>query len=633
MKYFYLIPILPFLGALFCSILYLYQKKVKNISDNILAIFGISTPIISTFLSILVFIHIFENPSLNLSINLLQWIKVGSFNINIAFYVDSLSAFMILFISFIASLIHIYSIGYMKGDENFGKFFIYLNLFTASMLILVLADNPILMFVGWEGVGVCSYLLIAFYYKDRANVIAGNKAFIMNRVGDFAFISGIMILFWQLGGVNSDFNYTYLSTSVKELSLNMSILISILLFIGATGKSAQIPLYTWLPDAMAGPTPVSALIHAATMVTAGVYLIARFSFLYSNLLVVGDIIAYIGSFTAFLAAIIATRQVDIKKILAYSTISQLGYMFMAVGIGAYSTGIFHVFTHAFFKALLFLCAGSIIYILHHEQNIFKMHNLKFLRVIYIPMLIATLAISGIFPFSGFFSKDEILLKIFLKEYYFMYILALFTAFLTAFYMFRLFFVSFHYKNTKHKDLGKLPNNMKYVLFILSLGAIFSGFVGIPEVFGGSNWIKHFLSFSLSYGDIPFKTISHSLEYILMIFGTLVSICGIFLAYKKYYVFTKKESNNYFTNIIKHKFYVDEFYEVLFVKSSNKLANFISYFLDNLIIYNIVNLFAYFVKFLSLVYSKLIQNGRLSYYTLYIVVAISCITFFIEIRVL
>ena len=370
------------------------------------------------------------------------WFKVGDLDITMGFFADPLSSLMLLFVTFIGSLIHIYSIGYMAGDGSFAKFFAYLNLFLGSMLILVLGNGPVVMFVGWEGVGLCSYLLISYYSEEQSNVLAGNKAFIVNRIGDLGFVLGMAFLFWAIGA--SGFDYLSLKANAHLLTPAMIGLVCLLFFVGATGKSAQIPLYVWLPDAMAGPTPVSALIHAATMVTAGVYMVARFSFLYVEVPAVGLVVAWVGILTALLSAIYGMFQDDIKKILAYSTVSQLGYMFAGVGVAAYSAGIFHVFTHAFFKALLFLGAGSVIYALHHEQNIWKMGGLKTkMPTTYMTMLIGALALSGCPPFSGFFSKDEILYSALATGHTGIWLVGVLVAGMTAYYTFRMIFLVFH----------------------------------------------------------------------------------------------------------------------------------------------------------------------------------------------
>ena len=440
------IVLAPLLGSVVLGLLYLYSIKISKINNKYFTIIAVSTPFISLAIGLAFFFQMLGNDQA-LFYKAYRWLAVDGYEIDMGFMADHLSIFMVLFVCFVGGLIHVYASGYMKDDEGYGKFFFYFNLFLASMLLLVLADSPIIMFIGWEGVGVCSYLLISFYYEDGANVDAGNKAFLANRVGDLGFTIALITLFYYAG--SNGFDYVNLAANIESLSPSMLTFIGVALFVGAMGKSAQIPLYVWLPDAMAGPTPVSALIHAATMVTAGVYMVARFNFLYDLIPDVGVFIAYIGASSALFAAIIATKQTDIKKILAYSTMSQLGYMFIAVGLGGYSIGIFHVFTHAFFKALLFMGAGAVIIALHHEQNIFKMGGMKNKTpLVFITMLIATLAITGVPPFAGFFSKDEILFSAFSSGHYVLWAIGVFTAILTAYYMFRLIFVVFFGKNYK-----------------------------------------------------------------------------------------------------------------------------------------------------------------------------------------
>ncbi|NNK13721.1 MAG: NADH-quinone oxidoreductase subunit L, partial [Desulfofustis sp.] len=370
------IPLLPLAGALVVGLMYLATCQGKQISQKIYGILGCVGPVLSFLMAVKVFFALLSLPAEErfLTHQFFTWFAVGDLNVSMGFLADPLSSLMLLFVTFVGSLIHIYSIGYMAGDKRFGKFFSYLNLFLGSMLILVLGDGPVVMFVGWEGVGLCSYLLISFWSEDRENVVAGNKAFIVNRIGDLGFVLGMAFLFWGIGA--DGFDYLSLKENAHQLTAPVGVIVCLLLFVGATGKSAQIPLYVWLPDAMAGPTPVSALIHAATMVTAGVYMVARFSFIYAQVPAAGEVVAWIGILTALLAAIFAMFQSDIKKILAYSTVSQLGYMFAGVGVAAYSAGIFHVFTHAFFKALLFLGAGSVIIALHHQQDIWKMGGVR-----------------------------------------------------------------------------------------------------------------------------------------------------------------------------------------------------------------------------------------------------------------
>ncbi len=623
-----LLVFLPFIGGTLIGVAYLAHLKGFKISQKIFSLLAIWAPLASAYLGAKLFLAVYNDPASAITVKVFQWIEVGDFTINLSFYVDSLSALMTLFVTFIAALIHIYSIGYMNKDEGFAKFFAYMNLFLGSMLMLVLADNPILMFMGWEGVGACSYLLIAFYYKDKANVKAGNKAFIINRIGDFGFVVGMLTLYVVVGKYGFDF--ASLKANAFLIPEYTIWFITLFLFVGAAGKSAQIPLYTWLPDAMAGPTPVSALIHAATMVTAGVYMVARFSFLYAEVPAVGELIAYVGAFTALVAAIIATKQTDIKKILAYSTMSQLGYMFIAVGIGAYSTGIFHVFTHAFFKALLFLGAGAVIYALHHEQNIFKMNNLKSLKIVYFPMLIATLAIAGIPPFAGFFSKDEILLNTFASGHFLIYAMALITAGLTSYYMFRLFFLTFHNREKSHAHIEQPPLIMTSILVILSVGSVFAGFAGLPEIFGGSNFIKSFLSHSLVY-KAEFAHVSHSLEYILMALAIGISLAGIFVAYKRFFRYKEQSElkENALVVAIKNKFFVDEMYERAFVVPLVNTSRFIYGYLDRVIIYKIVQNSAVALNRVSHFYGRVFQNGDVKWYLVYMLGAIAAIAIYLE----
>ncbi len=566
----------PLIGAILNGALYFYNIKKRNIGELPFAIIGTLTPLISFLITLSLFLRMIEEKII-FKQHIFTWLNISSLNVDMAFLGDNLAIFMSMFVTFVGWLIHIYAVGYMKDDEGFGKFFAYFNLFLASMLILVLADNPVILFIGWEGVGVCSYLLIKFYYGDKNNVLAANKAFIVNRVGDFGFLLGIATLFFALGQV--DLSFSSIEANLGNTTNGWLLLAGFLLFVGAMGKSAQIPLYTWLPDAMAGPTPISALIHAATMVTAGVYMVARFHFLYSGIEEVGTFIAYIGAFSALLAAIIATRQTDIKKILAYSTMSQLGYMFIAVGLGFYSTGLFHVFTHAFFKAMLFMGAGGVILALHHEQNIFNIakHRAS-LPIISTTFLIGVIAISGIPPFSGFFSKDAILTVAFQEGHYLIYAIALFTAFLTAFYMFRLYFVVFVTPNHHKKEYVYTSKTITIPLLILAIGAIGAGFLNFPTIFGGSHMVDSFLG-SLNSKSI---TISHETEYILMALSILVASLGIFVAYKKYANFDL-EKPELEVGFVGRKLYVDELYDFIFVKGLKGLSKLFDKVIDDKII--------------------------------------------------
>jgi NADH-quinone oxidoreductase subunit L len=528
-----------------------------------------------------------------------------------------------MFVTFVAWLIHIYAVGYMKGDKGFGKFFAYFNLFLASMLILVLADNPIILFIGWEGVGVCSYLLIKFNYGKTENVLAANKAFIVNRVGDFGFLLGVITLFFAMGEVSLSFDS--IEANLGNASPALLTLSGFLLFVGAMGKSAQIPLFVWLPDAMAGPTPISALIHAATMVTAGVYMVARFHFLYIDLDNIGLFIAYIGAFSAMFAAFIATKQNDIKKILAYSTMSQLGYMFIAVGLGFYSTGLFHVFTHAFFKAMLFMGAGGVIMALHHQQDIFKIaQHRASLPIIGFTFLVGVIAISGIPPFSGFFSKDAILAAAFQEEQYLIWVMGMFTAFLTAFYMFRLYFIVFVAPSPEPKKYVYTPKTITFPLLILAIGAIGAGFLNLPAIFGGNHFIDTWLE------QLNSKTIhlSHTTEYILMVASIAVAASGILVAYKKYANFdvSKPEEE---VGLIGNKFYIDEIYDLLFVKSLKKLSTFIDKVVDDKIIDGfIMNSSIGFVNIGKKV--AMLQNANVRFYAAFMLLGMTCIFIYIYI---
>ena len=431
--------------------------------------------------------------------HLYRWFAVGGLNVEAAFVFDRLSAVMVLVVAGVSALIHIYSMGYMARDECYWRYFTYLNLFVFFMLLLVTADNAVAMFVGWEGVGLCSYLLIGFWFEDPEKAYAGKKAFVVNRIGDFGFLLGIILIFWSLGTVN----FNEIAQQAPLLLTGggtLATAICLLLFLGATGKSAQIPLYVWLPDAMAGPTPVSALIHAATMVTAGVYMIVRLNVLYLLAPAAMCVVAVVGAATAIYAASIGLMQNDIKKVLAYSTVSQLGYMFLAVGVGAFSAGIFHLVTHAFFKALLFLGSGSVIHAMSNKQDIREMGGLKKqMPVTYWTFLFATLAIAGIPPFSGFFSKDEILWKAFSSPqgHWTLWLIGFVAAGLTAFYMFRLVFLTFHGEcradeETKH-HIHESPSLMTVPLIVLGVLSVIGGFAGIPEALWGGNHFHHWLA--------------------------------------------------------------------------------------------------------------------------------------------
>ena len=502
------IVLLPLLGAAVNGLLN------RRLGERLVALIGVGTVVTSFALSVKVFLTLRALPE---DARLLHdlfytWMPIGSLHVDVSFMADPLNAVMLLLVTGVGSLIHVYSVGYMHGDEGFGRYFAYLNLFVFAMLTLVAADNLLLLFVGWEGVGLCSYLLIGFWFGERANASAGKKAFIVNRVGDFGFLLGMFFLFKALAPVLAD-GENVLSFSLMaahtDLLAPIATVAALLLFLGATGKSAQIPLYIWLPDAMAGPTPVSALIHAATMVTAGVYMLARMHFLFDLAPTALAVVAIVGAATSLLAATIALAQTDIKKVLAYSTVSQLGYMFMACGVGAYGVGIFHVLTHAFFKALLFMGAGSVIHALHHEQDMRNMGGLRHqLPWTFRTMFVATLAIAGVFPFAGFFSKDEILYRSFLWSPA-LWIVGFLVAGLTAFYMARLmamtFFGESRVPEEKKAHLHESPWVMVGPLVVLAILSFVGGWMGWPEFMGGDNWLHHWFAPVLDPASVAHAT--------------------------------------------------------------------------------------------------------------------------------
>ena len=555
--------------------------------------------------------------------SLFTWIESGPFKAEVAFQVDALSAVMLLVISGIGLLIHIYSLGYMGRDEGMVRYFAYLNLFIFFMLLLVMADNLLLLFVGWEGVGLCSYLLIGFWHQDHTNTIAGNKAFVVNRIGDLGFLLGILLLFWEMGrqGVWT-IDFLELQRSAHLLRPESVTIITLLLFVGATGKSAQIPLYVWLPDAMQGPTPVSALIHAATMVTAGVYMIARLYFLFSLAPATLAVIATLGALTAFFAATIALAQNDIKRVLAYSTVSQLGYMFLAIGMGAFTTAIFHLFTHAFFKACLFLSAGSVIHGLQGEQDMRKMGGLKsYLPTTYWTYLIAALAISGVPLTAGFFSKDQILWQAFASSNssFWLWLLAWITAGLTAFYMFRQFFMVFHGKcrveESVRAHIHESPRVMTAPLMLLALGSIFAGWLGTPEFMWGSAWGRWLQPVFGIKETIHQGAVS---EEILLMALTLGMVgAGIYLAYLSYYrggKLPERLSSWALYKWLLNKYYIDECYDRLLVRPFTGCSRWLANVFDLTIIDGMVNGVANRVAGNSQFWRQL-QTGNVQHYLL------------------
>ena len=583
----WLIPVFPLVGFLITST----GNKVlpKGFSGVIATLMVLASFIISV-------LAFQEFNGQSITIDLFSWISSGSLTIPFSFMIDQLSLVMLLIITGVGFLIHLYSIGYMHDDEGFSRFFSYLNLFIFFMLLLVMGSNYIVMFAGWEGVGLCSYLLIGFWFKNPEYNKAANKAFIMNRIGDLGFLLGIILLFVTFG--TTSFNEIFPIAGAFPTSDPRIVAITLLLFIGAMGKSAQIPLYTWLPDAMAGPTPVSALIHAATMVTAGVYMIIRSNVLYSLAPFTLSIITVIGAATAIFSAAIAITQTDIKKVLAYSTVSQLGFMFVALGVGAYSTALFHVTTHAFFKALLFLAAGSVIHAMSGEQDIRKMGGLKKkLPVTYLVFLIGTLAIIGCPPFAGFFSKDEILAKTFAENKLIFGVLAVSTI-MTAFYMLRLFFLTFYgtFRGTQDQahHLHEAPKSMLIPLVILAILSTIGGFLGLPEVFSEKHLFANFLQPILSIPSMFHSSeLTHTFEIGLMATSTIILIIVFVITSRLYTsekgIPAKQESAlSPFARASYNKFYVDEIYDAIIVNPLKKISELFYKVFDIRIIDGIVN---------------------------------------------
>ncbi len=615
------IPLLPLLGAIVNGLGGVWIQK--HLGKKVVGVIACAMPALGFVLALRAFVDLvgLESSERILLDTVFPWIHVGILNVDVAFQVDPLSAVMILIITGVGGLIHLYSMGYMDDEPAYWRYFAYLNLFTFAMLTLVLGDNLLLMFVGWEGVGLCSYALIGFWFSEWANASAGSKAFIVNRVGDFGFMCATFLLFWSLEGVDHPTlvfreitQYAPLLEGHVFWGVSTVTLITMLMFVGATGKSAQIPLYVWLPDAMAGPTPVSALIHAATMVTAGVYMIARLSVLFDMAPMTGNVIATVGAATAFFAATIGTTQFDIKKVLAYSTVSQLGFMFIAMGVGAYATGVFHLMTHAFFKACLFLGSGSVIHAMHHEQDMRKMGGLKkWMPITYLTYLISTFAIAGFPPFSGFFSKDEILWKAFSGDHKIVWFVAVCAAAMTAFYMFRSVFMTFWGENRSdahtREHLHESPWLMTVPLGVLAFLALFSGFLNIPHALKGGANFDAWLAPVVEHGGHGGHGDAHHfdiVEYLLMGFSVLVAFAGAWLAYAMYV--TKSIAPERFADIaagrpyrtIFNKYYVDEFYDAVVIRGVMGLAGISSWF-DSNIVDGIVNGAAWVVRMLSQLY--------------------------------
>jgi len=608
-----LIPLLPFIGFLINGL------GRKSLSKGAVSIVGCGTVLASFIISLMVF---FNKEFSSTPHHYFDFIRVDSLRIPFAFQVDQLTSLFLLIITGVGFFIHVYSTAYMHEEkrEHFGRYFAYLNLFVFSMLLLVMGENFVIMFIGWEGVGLCSYLLIGYWFKNVDYTRAAKKAFVMNRIGDLGFLLAVFWIIAKLGTVS--YNEVFTTASLAKFSTNDLIGITLLLFVGATGKSAQIPLYTWLPDAMAGPTPVSALIHAATMVTAGIYMIARSNVLYTAAPLTLGIIAVIGAATALLAATIALRQNDIKKVLAYSTVSQLGYMFLALGSGAYVAAVFHVMTHAFFKALLFLGSGSVIHAVSGNQDIRFMGGLKRkMPATYWTFLIGCLAIAGIPPLSGFFSKDSILLAAFAHDK-FLYVIGVITAGLTAFYMFRLLYITFHggFRGTeevKH-HIHESPAAMTIPLIVLAILSFLGGFVGVPEMFvHGGDKLAEFLG-AANVKDVPHPPIDHSTEYLLMGLTTAIAIVAIVIAWMRYRNY-REEQPSAFGRLLENKWYVDELYNGIIVKPINKLSVFANNFIERSGIDALVNVVGRLVNYGGR-QMRWLQSGQIGSYILLMVIS-------------
>jgi NADH-quinone oxidoreductase subunit L len=623
-----LIPLLPFIGFLVNGLGRKYLPK------NIVGFIGSGTVLASFIASVMVFFRLDELSGKQISksvriisdpvVRYFDFINIPSLKVPFAFQIDQLSTVFLLIITGVGFLIHVYSVAYMHEEkrEHFGRYFSYLNLFVFSMLLLVMGANYVIMFIGWEGVGLCSYLLIGYWFKNTEFTKAANKAFIMNRIGDAGFL---LAIFWIISKVHST-NFTDVFAYTNNFSSTDLVAITLLLFVGATGKSAQIPLYTWLPDAMAGPTPVSALIHAATMVTAGIYMIARSNILYSAAPLTMNVVAIIGAATALLAATIALRQNDIKKVLAYSTVSQLGYMFLALGSGAYVAAVFHVMTHAFFKALLFLGSGSVIHAMSGQQDIRFMGGLKKkLPVTYWTFLVGCLAIAGIVPFSGFFSKDSILLAAF-DHNKILYVVGLLTAGLTALYMFRLLVITFFgtFRGTEEQRLHvhESPAAMTVPLIVLAVLSAIGGFINIPQVFTrGGERLTEFLSPVVPNAE---TTVTHSTEWMLMGLTTVIAVVAILIAWGRYKTY-KDEQPSAVARFLQNKWYVDELYDSIIVKPLNALGSFANTALEKSGIDGLVNGVGRAVNY-SGRQLRWLQSGQVGSYVLLMV--ISMVIFFV-----
>jgi NADH-quinone oxidoreductase subunit L len=629
----WLVPLLPFAGAALNGML---GPRSKHATTTVV---GVGAPLISLLIALgCIWQYGHGDTTVPFQQTLYAWVA-GPLQIDVSFLLDPLSCIMLFVVTFVGFLIHVYSVGYMGHEGGFQRYFVYLNLFMGSMLLLILGANYLVTFVGWEGVGLCSYLLIGFYYDQEFPPYAGKKAFIVNRIGDFGFLLGLFALMGAFGTLD----YTRIAHAVVAnpeavqqpyaLGLSLASFVAICLFIGAMGKSAQIPLFVWLPDAMAGPTPVSALIHAATMVTAGVYMVVRSNAIYQLAPGVSHFVAIIGALTAIFAATIGLAQTDIKKVLAYSTVSQLGYMFLAAGVGAYSGAIFHLGTHAFFKALLFLGSGSVIHAMSGEQDMRKMGGLaKHLPITSKTFILATVAIAGIPPLAGFFSKDEILGETFATGHYGLWLVGMITAGLTACYMFRAVFLTFYgkFRGTHEQEhhLHESPSVMTVPLMILAVGAAVTGFLGLPGKLLGNehlNWLHTWLAPVIAHfpAEHAEHEASRGTEGLLMLASVAVAGLGIWIAWSLWGrdgrgVAGDEAFSARFPavqRLFENKWYVDELYDRIVVRPITALARMCWKVIDTLIIDGAIHVGAFLTEITGDL-GRLTTTGNVRNYALY-----------------
>lgn len=649
----WLIPLFPLIGFLING---LFGKKIKN--EAVIGAIGTLMIFLSFLVSCGILMQMIGLPPEQRVFEkvIFPWIHSGNFKADMAFLLDPLSVIMIMVVTGVGSLIHLYSIGYMHGEEGFYRFFAYLNLFCMSMLLLVLGSNMLVMFIGWEGVGLCSYLLIGYYFHKKSAGDAAKKAFVMNRVGDFGFLIGLFTLYWWFGSNHNIWtvNFTEIKAASHLLPYGGVVTIATLcFFVGATGKSAQLPLFTWLPDAMEGPTPVSALIHAATMVTAGVYMIGRMSFVFIKSPETMMVVAVVGAATAIFAATIGTAQNDIKRVLAYSTVSQLGFMFLAMGVGAFSAGIFHLMTHAFFKACLFLGSGSVIHAMHHALHKIHAHDdaqdmrnmgglRKAMPITFITFLVSTIAISGIPGFSGFFSKDEILWMAFANSYHgnlnvVLWGIGAIAACFTAFYMFRLVFMTFFGEcriNPKAKSfLHESPLVITIPLMVLGALAAVGGYLGMPKILGMlpnyfEHWLEPVFELATEYGSKYAHQgahPSHAVEWGLMGLSVVIALVGIGIAFTMYVKNTGLPGRFVATfptlhRVVYNKWYVDEIYDYILVNPCKALGQFLWRGFDVLVVDGVVNGVANVVMGFSGIF-RYLQSGYIYNYAFSMVLGV------------